>query len=72
MSAFRLVAVVLIIAGVLGIVYGKFTYTKDTHEARLGPLEMTVKEEETVNVPTWAGVGAIAAGVIMLLVRKDG
>ena len=70
MSAFRIVAIVLIVAGVLGIVYGKFTYTKETHDAKLGPLEVQMKEKETVNVPAWAGVGAIAAGVIILLVRK--
>lgn len=70
MSAVRLLAIVLIVAGVLGLLYGGFTYTQETHEARLGPIELSVKDKETVNVPVWAGVGAIVAGVILLFVRK--
>lgn len=70
MNAIRMLAIVLIVAGGLGLVYGGFTYTKDTHEAKVGPIELTVKETETVNVPVWGGVGAIVAGVILLFVRK--
>lgn len=70
MSTIRIVAIILIIAGALGLVYGEFTYTKETHDAKLGPLELQVKEKETVNVPAWAGVGAIAIGVILLLTEK--
>jgi hypothetical protein len=62
--------IVLIVAGGLGLLYGGFTYTKDTHEAKVGPIELSIKDKETVNVPIWAGVGAIAAGVILLFVRK--
>jgi hypothetical protein len=69
MSAIRIVAIVLIVAGLLGVMYGKFSYTKDTHEAKLGPLELSFKEKQTVNVPAWAGVAAIAAGAALLLVR---
>jgi len=69
MSATRIVAILLIAAGVLGLVYGNFTYTKETHDAKVGPLELTVKERETVNIPAWAGVAAIAAGTVLLLVR---
>ena len=68
MNAVKMAAVVLIVAGVLGLVYGGFTYTTDTHEAKLGPLELSVKERETVNVPVWAGVGAIVIGGALLLV----
>lgn len=70
MSAVKLLGIVLIVAGALGLLYGGFTYTKDTHEAKLGPIELSIKDEETVNVPVWAGVGAIAAGLILLFVRK--
>jgi len=63
-------AIVLIVAGVLGLAYGGFSYTKDTQEVKLGPLELSVKNKETVNIPIWAGVGAIAAGVLLLIVRK--
>lgn len=69
MSAVRILAIVLIVAGGLALAYGSFTYTKETHEAKLGPIELSVKEKETVNVPVWAGVGAMVAGVILLFVR---
>jgi hypothetical protein len=68
MNGLKIVALVLIAAGVLGLMYGGFTYTKETHEAKIGPIEMTMKEKETVNVPVWAGVGAIVAGAALLLV----
>jgi len=67
MNAIRIAAIVLIVAGVLGLVYGGFTYTKDTHEAKLGSLKLSVKETETVNIPVWAGVGAIVIGGVLLL-----
>jgi hypothetical protein len=67
MNAVKIAAIVLIAAGVLGLVYGSFTYTKDTHEAKLGPIELSVTERETVNVPVWAGVGAIVVGGVLLL-----
>jgi hypothetical protein len=70
MSAVKILGIVLIVAGALGLVYGGFTYTKETHEAKLGPIELSVKDKETVNVPVWAGVGALVAGVILLFVRK--
>jgi hypothetical protein len=68
MNAVKMAAVVLIAAGVLGLVYGSFSYTKDTHEAKLGPLELSVKDKETVNIPVWAGVGAIVIGGALLLI----
>jgi len=70
MNAVKMLAIVLIVAGSLGLAYGSFTYTKETHQATLGPIELSVKDKETVNVPVWAGVGAIVAGVILLFVRK--
>jgi hypothetical protein len=66
-NATRLLAIALITAGILALVYGSFSYTKETHEAKLGPLEMSVKDKETVVVPVWAGVGAIVAGAALLL-----
>ena len=69
MSLIKIFALALIAAGTLGLVYGSFSYTKETHQAKLGPLELSVKEKETVNIPQWAGVGAIAAGALLLLAR---
>ena len=70
MSALKVVAIVLIVAGVAGILYGKFTYTKETHEVDLGPVELQVKEKRTVNVPLWAGIAAIAVGLGLLFIPK--
>ncbi|MDP2155887.1 MAG: hypothetical protein Q8J61_07805 [Sulfuricella sp.] len=70
MNAVKMLAIVLIVAGGLGLVYGGFSYTKDTQQAKLGPIELSIKETQTVNVPAWAGVGAIVAGVILLFVRN--
>jgi hypothetical protein len=67
MSAVKIMAIVLIIGGLLGLVYGQFSYTKETQEAKLGPFELSVKDTETVNVPVWVGVGAIVAGGGLLL-----
>ena len=70
MSAVKIVGIVLIAAGILGLVYGGFSYTKETHEAKIGSLELSVKDKETVNIPVWAGVGAIVVGGLLLLVPK--
>ena len=67
MNTVKITALVLIVAGVLGLGYGSFSFTKETHDVKLGPIEMSVKEKETVNVPVWAGVGAIAIGAALLL-----
>ena len=67
MNALKLTAIVLIVAGVLGLGYGSFSYTKQTHELKMGPIEMSVKEKKTINVPVWAGAGAIAIGAALLL-----
>ena len=71
MSAVKIVGIVLIAAGILGLAYGNFSYTKETHEAKIGSLELSVKDKETVNVPVWAGVGAIVVGGLLLLVPDE-
>jgi multidrug transporter EmrE-like cation transporter len=68
MSAVKIVGIVLIAAGILGLVYGGFSYTKETHDLKIGSVELSMKDKETVNVPVWAGVGAIVIGGILLLV----
>ena len=67
MNAIRIVAIASIVAGVLGLAYGSFSFTKDTHQAKLGPIELSVTEKQTVNVPVWAGVTAIVIGGALLL-----
>ncbi|MEO7359455.1 MAG: hypothetical protein ABI120_03955 [Gemmatimonadaceae bacterium] len=63
----------LIVLGVLGLAYGGFTYTKKTDTAKIGPIELSVKDKETVNIPLWAGVGAIVvgAGVLVMGSKKS-
>ncbi len=70
MSTLKVVAILLIVAGIAGLVYGKFSYTKATHDVKLGPFEMSVKEKKTVNIPLWAGVFSIVGGVLLLVVPK--
>jgi len=67
MNTVKVIAIILIIAGVLGLVYGGFSYTKDTTVVKLGPLEVSAKERQTVNVPMWTGVGAIVIGGLLLV-----
>jgi TRAP-type C4-dicarboxylate transport system permease small subunit len=66
----RTIAIVLLAAGVLALVYGGFSYTRQTHDAKLGPLEISVSEKQRVNVPVWAGVVLVVAGGGLLLIHK--
>jgi len=66
----KILAIVLIVAGVLGLVYGGFSYTQETHNAKLGPLELSVQDKERVNIPVWAGVVSVAVGSGLLLLRR--
>ena len=66
MNKYIIVAVVLIVAGILGLVYDQFSYTKDSQSANLGPLELTVREKQTVNIPTWIGGSSIVVGAGIL------
>ena len=67
MKVYAIVAIVLIVAGILGLVYGHFSYTKETQGAKLGPIELTIKEKQTVNIPVWVGGGSIVLGGAMLV-----
>jgi Na+/H+ antiporter NhaC len=67
MNSIKMVAIVLLVAGALGLIYGGFSYTKDTTAVKLGPLELSVKEKEQVNIPLWAGIAAMVAGGALLL-----
>ena len=70
MKPLVIVAIVLIAAGIAGLVYGGITYTQTTHEASIGPFELAIEDKETVQVPVWAGVAAIVAGGALLLVGR--
>jgi hypothetical protein len=66
MNTAKIVGIIFIVGGVLGLAYGGFTYTKETHDVKIGPVELSVQEKETINVPIWAGVGSIVLGGLLL------
>jgi multidrug transporter EmrE-like cation transporter len=70
LSAVKVIAVVLIVAGLAGLAYGQFTYTKTNHEAKIGSFDLSIKEKKTVIIPPWAGIATIVAGVVLLFVPK--
>lgn len=70
MKVTKIIGVLLIVAGVAGLVYGSFSYTKETHETKLGPFQFSIKEKETVAIPVWISVAAIAAGTILLVINR--
>ena len=70
MSPVKIAGILLLIAGALGLMYGGFSYTSDTHHADVGPLHMTVKEKDYLNIPVWAGVAALVAGGMLLVLRQ--
>ena len=70
MSAAKIIGIVLIVAGIAALAYGSFSYTKETHDAKLGPIEFSVKDKETVHIPTWAGVAGIVVGGALLLAGR--
>lgn len=63
----RVIALVLIVAGALGLAYGKFSVTDQTHTAQIGDVGISVQEHRSVNVPMWVGVGAIVTGALLLV-----
>ena len=67
MNLVKIVGVLLIVAGVLGVVFNSFSFTKETHELKLGPIELSVKEKQAVAIPVWASVGAIVVGGLLLV-----
>lgn len=70
MGATRIAGIVLVVAGLLGLAYGGFTYTKDTHDTKIGPLEISLKDRERVNIPIWAGVAALVAGGVLVVIPR--
>lgn len=67
MRTVKIVGIVLIVGGILGLIYGGFSYTSETHDAKIGSLELSIKDKDRVNVPIWVGVGAIVIGAGVLL-----
>jgi hypothetical protein len=70
MNAIKTAGIALIVAGVLALVYGGFSYTRETHRMHVGTLDLSLKDKERVNIPVWAGVGAMVAGGVMLIAPR--
>ncbi|WP_457282237.1 hypothetical protein [Polaromonas sp. P5_D5] len=68
MNAARITGIILIVLGLAGFFTGGFSFTKDTTAAKLGPIQLTVKEKESVNIPQWLSLGAIVLGAVVLVV----
>ncbi len=72
MNAIKIAAIALIIAGGLGLAYGGFSYTRESQQAKVGPIELTVNDRQWVGIPLWAGIAAIAVGALLLAVPRQG
>ena len=72
MTIRQIIGVVLIVLGVVALALGGFSYTKETHDAKLGPVELSVKERERVRIPPWISVGVVAVGTLLLIARRKG
>jgi TRAP-type C4-dicarboxylate transport system permease small subunit len=70
MNPLKIVAILLIVAGLAGLLYGGITYTRSTHDAKIGPFEFSVQDKERVNIPVWAGVAAVVVGGALLFARR--
>jgi drug/metabolite transporter (DMT)-like permease len=70
MGQLKIIGIVLIVAGALALAYGGFSYTKESHDAKLGPFKFSLQQKERVNIPQWGGLGAIVIGVVLLVVGK--
>jgi len=70
MTPVRIIGIVLIVAGVLALVYGGFSYTKESHKAEIGPFKLSLEERQQVNIPQWIGAGALAAGIVLVVLGK--
>jgi len=72
MNSIRIASSALIAAGILGLVYGSFSFTKEINEAEIGPIELSVKDRQTVKVPVWKGGGAIVIARALLVFGGKG
>lgn len=67
MNAVKILGLLLIAAGLLALMFGGFRYTNRTRRAKLGAVELSFKNKRKVSIPMWAGVAAVAAGVVLIL-----
>jgi len=70
MNVTKILGIILLVAGTLGLLYGHFEYTKETHEGQFGPFKFSIVEKETAVIPGWASIAVMVAGVVLLIIRK--
>lgn len=70
MSATKILGIILLAGGLLGLVYGHFEYTKETHEGQIGPIKFSVAEKETAVIPSWASIGVMVIGAVLLVAGR--
>ncbi len=70
MNSMKMIAIVMLVVGALALAYGGFSYTKETHDADVGPIHMSFDEKERINIPMWAGVGLVVLGGVLLVVKR--
>ncbi len=67
MGTLKILAIILILGGAFGLVYGGFSYTRETHAVDMGPMHLEVKDRERINIPLWVGLGALLGGGLLLV-----
>ena len=70
MRGTKILGIILLVGGLLGLLYGHFDYTKETHEGHIGPFNFSLAEKETTIIPSWASIAVIAAGVVLLVIDR--
>jgi multidrug transporter EmrE-like cation transporter len=70
MGATKMIGIVLLVAGLFGLFYGHFEYTKETHEGQFGPFSFSIAEKETAVIPSWASLAVIVVGVVLLVSNR--
>jgi hypothetical protein len=67
MSPAKVVGIILVVVGLAGFFTGGFSFTRDRTAAKIGPLELTVKDTESIDIPKWLSLGAVALGAVLLV-----
>ena len=67
MNAARIAGIILIVGGLAGFFTGGFSFNQDRTAAKIGPIELTVTEKKSVNIPQWLSLGAVVLGAIVLV-----
>lgn len=70
MNRINLLGAVFLGLGILALVHGGFSYTKDTDKVEIGPVHLELKDRETVHIPVWLGIAAAATGGALLANRS--